>query len=94
MLFGFALLVIVIVAAGIAGLIAGVAPLLVIPIAFLLLVAATVVYIRLVSRTPPVVRERASIEFAEDDYSTLAHRPEHTHGHVERGPTRPPGAIP
>jgi len=36
----------------------------------------------------PVVHELESIEFTDDDYRTLVRAPEHTHGHVKRGPKR------
>jgi hypothetical protein len=45
-------------------------------------------------RTRAIELESESLEFTDDDYRTLVHRPEHTHGDVKRGPTRRPGATP
>jgi hypothetical protein len=94
MTFGFAILVLVVVGLGVGGILVGLTPLAVIPVAFALVMAGAVVAYRAQRKTLPIERERESIEFAEEDYETLAPRPEHTHGSVKRGPTRRPGATP
>jgi hypothetical protein len=94
MLFAFGVLVLVVVALSVGGIVVGLAPLAVILPAFVVIVIGAVVAVRIQRRRNIVAAERESIEFTDDDYRTLAHRPEHTHGSVKRGPTRPPGAIP
>jgi hypothetical protein len=94
MTFGFAILVLVVVGLGVGGILVGLAPLFVIPIAFAIVLAGAVLSYRAQRKTLPIELERESIEFGEEDYDTLAPRPEHTHGSVKRGPTRRPGATP
>jgi hypothetical protein len=94
MTFAFAMLVLVVIGLGVGGMLVGVTPLIVVPVAFAIVLAGAVVTYRAQQKTLPIERERESIEFAEEDYETLAPRPEHTHGSVKRGPTRRPGATP
>ena len=94
MTFGFAVLLLVVIGLGVGGMLVGLTPLIVVPVAFLIILAGAVVAYRAERRTLPIERERESIEFDEEDYETLAHRPEHTHGRVKRGPTRRRGATP
>jgi cell division protein FtsL len=94
MLFAFGVLVLVVVGLSVGGLLIGVTPLAVLLPAFLVILVGGIVAMRVQSRRLAVEREREQLEFTDDDYRTLAHRPEHTHGHAKRGPTRRPGATP
>jgi hypothetical protein len=89
MLFAFGILILVIVGLGVGGILVGLAPLLVVPIAFLLVMGASAVYLRMQKARTAVEREREGIEFTDEDHDTLAPRPEHTHGSVKRRPRRP-----
>jgi hypothetical protein len=89
MLLAFGVLILVIIGLGVGGILVGVAPLIVVPVAALLVIGASAVYIRIQNARLAVEREREGIEFTEEDYDTLAHRPEHTHGSVKRRPRRP-----
>jgi hypothetical protein len=96
MTFAWAVILLVILAA-IAGSAAVIgSPIYAIPIVVVCAILAVVVLLLLRARAArlAIARERASVEFADEDYDTLAPRPEHTHGSVKRGPTRPPGATP
>jgi uncharacterized SAM-binding protein YcdF (DUF218 family) len=86
MLFALAILALTFLGLGVACIAAWGAPIWAIP---LVLAAIAVGGLALKLRRvtpPPVVHELESIEFSEDDYQTLVRRPEHTHGHVKRGP--------
>jgi hypothetical protein len=86
MLFPLALIALSLLALAVASIAVWGAPIWAIPVVLAAIAVGVLAHRRRRVTTPPVVHELESIEFTEDDYRTLARRPEHTHGHVKRGP--------
>jgi uncharacterized SAM-binding protein YcdF (DUF218 family) len=88
MLFLLAILALTLLGLAVACIAAWGAPIWAIPLVLAAIAAAGLALRQRRVTTAPVVHELESIEFTEDDYRTLVRGPEHTHGHVKRGPKR------